>query len=122
MSAQNGQVSVSLDYETGTVNILNGLVRSFIQSLVDLDNIVPLKSFDFSADEGVDDAFEYKIKSLDGRVWKQILTFDDVNDPLQTFHVPDGWRLSEFAYHRVVRDNVVKLYQMYRVTRIKATF
>lgn len=53
--------------------------------------------------------FEYKILAVDGRVWKQTITFDTPRDPKMTFNISDEWRLSEFSNQRDVRDTFVIL-------------
>ena len=51
--------------------------------------------------------FLYKIEAIDGRVWKQTITFDHMTNPLMTFDLSDPWRLSEFSQQRGVRDAFV---------------
>lgn len=51
--------------------------------------------------------FEYKINAADGRVWKQVLTFDNMNDPSMAYEGNDSWRLSEFSTQRGLRDAFV---------------
>ena len=44
----------------------------------------------------------YKIKTTDGRVWKQEIAATGPDQGM-TFDVPDPWRLSEFEPHRPLR-------------------
>jgi hypothetical protein len=57
--------------------------------------------------------FEYKINVLDGRIWKQTITFDDLRNPAMTFNVNDLWRLTEFSQQRTLRDILVALVGSY---------
>jgi hypothetical protein len=77
---------------------------------------VALEKITFTRTSGVGvtpKVFEYKINTVDGRIWKQTITFDNVRDPKMTFNMSDLWRLSEFAQQRNLRDVFVALVGSY---------
>lgn len=95
---------------TYSVDALGG---DLLRRLVDLgDRLIglPLLRFRF---EQVDATavYLYRIWLTDGRLWRQELTFASGNDPdpLLTFEVVPGWKLSEFVPHRELRDFMVQL-------------
>lgn len=54
--------------------------------------------------------YQYKIEAIDGRLWRQTLSFDSPNDPLFTdFNIPDEWRFSEFSQQRDVRAALIRV-------------
>lgn len=89
---------------------------SFIQDLESFNSLVPLKRLDFTQTSS--NVYDYKIKAEPNRNWNQVLTFDNASDPMQTFNVPDGFRLSEFRHQRAVRDCLVALNNKFSITSI----
>ena len=89
---------------------------SFIQDLESFNSAVPLKKLEFT--QTAPTVFDYKIKAQPNRNWNQTLTFDNTLDPLQTFNVPDGFRLSEFKHQRSVRDCLVALNNKFSISSI----
>lgn len=72
--------------------------------------VVPTAKLSFVrlSDAGVEPkVFRYKIEADNGRIWKQTITFDNLQDPQMTFEVADQWRLSEFSNQRNVRNVLV---------------
>lgn len=89
----------------------------FIQALELFAGEVDLKKIDFEATE-TPIVFNYKIKTKDNRNWNQTITFDKPDDPLQTFNVAEGFRLSEFKHQRAIRDCLVALNSKFSITSI----
>lgn len=77
----------------------------------------PISLFRFKLQAGSTKVFNYRIDLMDTRSWIQIVDFtSDVNDPIMTFNVPNGWRLSEFANQREIRDILVLMHQKYTLS------
>lgn len=72
---------------------------------------VPLLRFRFEAEGGTGLIYRYRIWLTDSRIWDQTLTFANAadSDPILSFSVSPGWKLSEFMPHRDLRDQVILL-------------
>lgn len=76
--------------------------------LVNLVNQIPsLELFRLKKETG--NSWEYFLRLHDGRIWRQTINMDQPSDPLLTFNIPAGWRMSEFFPHRLLRDGAIAL-------------
>ena len=75
---------------------------------------MPLVRVLFKVDPAAPALHLYRIEAVDGRKWKQTLRFLSAadTDPAMSFNVTDEWRLSEFKFHREIRDTVVMLHKI----------
>lgn len=85
-------------------------VAEMLQVVVPINKITLLKQSAVGVEPKV---FLYKIEAADGRLWKQVMTFDNPGNPLMTFDVIDAWRLSEFSQQRNVRNAMVAFVAAY---------
>lgn len=78
-------------------------------------SMVPLERFKFERDANDPLVYDYRIWLTGGRIWKQTLSFVGATDsnPTMTFDVAPGWKLSEFAAHRELRDAMVRMRNRY---------
>lgn len=55
--------------------------------------------------------YDYRVKLVDGRVWISSITFANPLDanPIATFTVSPGWKLTEFVPQRSIRDTLIAL-------------
>jgi hypothetical protein len=100
---------VGLNFTATDSDRLMGVLEMF-------NSVVPctLLTFKQVSDPGIEPkVFMYKIEAIDGRVWKQHITFDNLGDPFMTFEVIDPWRLSQFSNQRNVRNTLVALVSAY---------
>jgi len=111
------ETEMALSPETGEINRIYMLLK-------DLYKAVPLTKFVFKRQVGSEVMYDYKIFTVDSRVWKQILDFSSSGDlnVVQTFNVSPGWRLREFTPHRELRDTVSRLVASHKVIELKADF
>jgi len=92
-----------------------GLNGSHLQRLIDLAAVIhqamPLDRFRFQQDDATPEVYSYRIWLIDGRQWKQEITFESPldEDPSMIFDVAPGWKLSEFSAHRDWRALMVDL-------------
>jgi hypothetical protein len=68
--------------------------------------------------------FTYQVKASDGLLWTQTITFASQADPdpQMTFSVLAGWKLSEFAQQRTIRDMLIKCVNLFGASTIKFDF
>ena len=63
----------------------------------------------------------YEFNVSDGRKWKQDLDIVSGVETIQSFNITDGFKESEFALHRIVRQIMIDLVQEYGATDIDFT-
>jgi hypothetical protein len=103
------------------------LVTTLLQRVQVLYDAVALSKIEFKQSPGDPSAFDYEIVALDGRIWKQIVTFAswptvDI-DPPMTFDVPEGWRrVAEFQYHRDLRTHLIAMVNNAAMTNLEITW
>jgi hypothetical protein len=73
-------------------------------------SLLELERFRFERDGGNPLQYDFRIWLTGGRVWKQTLIFAGPGDadPTMTFDVTPGWKVSECAAHRDLRDAMVR--------------
>ena len=55
----------------------------------------------------------YKINLVDGRLWKQTMTFTNMTNPDMTFQIADTWKSTEYSIQSTVRDSLIELVAHY---------
>lgn len=115
-STKNATITTSLPALSASdadIILLMGLANTLYQQValqfIKLDPIV-----------GFPGEYEYKLKTIDNRLWKQKIkpnTAPSV-DYESTFTVVDYWQLHEFSAQRALRDHIVRLIQAKGVTDI----
>jgi len=99
----------SLSLAATDADRVGGLMEMF-------NSVVATAKISFARTTAVDvepKVFLYRIEAVDGRVWRQHITFDSIPNPLMTFEVADAWRLTEFSNQRNVRNALVALVAAY---------
>lgn len=96
------------------VSIDDDLVHALRTTVMQLHAQVPVDRITVEAETF---PATYEIRLLDGRRWTQTFSERSV-DPGMTFTVTDTWKLSEFGYHRDVRNIVLRLLVEQQVTNI----
>lgn len=81
-------------------------VTSHLQAM---HSVVPINKLTFKVKEP-GPHYEYHLKLMDDRQWKQTVTTPIEGDPYMTFDVSDQWRKSEFEKQRTIRDLLVTLW------------
>ena len=106
---------------TQTANWLvsNNWYMSLVAALDALHLVVPMSKVRFMA-KVTPGEFEYKLTTLDGRVFtetiREIVGFDNYESD---FSVTDFWNIRELVPHRVLRDIVVRLHLDAGLTDLK---
>ena len=101
--------ALGADLSGSDLAAVSGLAETF-------GSLLPLSKLSFirQSAEGVEPkVFLYKIEAVDGRIWKQVITFDQAPNPFMTFDVADPWRLSEFSGQRTLRNALVGIVPRY---------
>jgi len=94
---------------------------ALVRSVSAFHAVVPLVRF--RTHQTAPGVFSYLFEAVDGRVWTQTIDFSaSTSDPALTFSVPAGWKLSEFAFQRPIRDLVVRLIPAFGATEIKMVY
>ncbi len=100
-----------------TLDTISGSDLAAISSLAESFGVIlPLSKISLLKQSGVGvepKVFLYKIEAVDGRIWKQVITFDSAADPHMTFDVADPWKLSEFSGQRTLRTKLVAMVSAY---------
>jgi len=114
--------TVNLDSDLTTpISLDQDMVRQMFDALDQLASIVPMTQFQVLRDAQNLLLYTYTIQTLNGRVWQQTLTFANQQDtdPYMTFNVVQGWKLSEFALQRPVRDSAVAILLPLKISRVR---
>ena len=103
---------------------INSLVREelilLFKDMETFNSNVPLASIKVEGDIGSE--YEYGFIAKDGRTWSQVLNMSDPKDPAMTFDVPDGWKLSEFEFHRNIRLRIIAIINEFEMKEFTVTF
>ncbi len=69
-------------------------------------------------------AYNYQVRSADGRVWNQVIAFANATDrdPTMTFAVGVGWKISEEAQQLAIRALLVEMVVNFGATIVKIDF
>jgi len=121
LETKSEEAEIEIKYSGNTILVDNEHFSLLVQSLRRLDEDVPLASFNVEETDPVQHSYSYEFVAKDGREWKQEMHIS-TTDPDMSFDVDDFWKLSEFQYHRPIRDVVVYLVYYYGVTEIKVTW
>lgn len=108
--------SVMCSMDDSRVLTLVSLVKA-MNTVVLLDDIVFKES-------ATPDVFDYKITLKDGRQWKQTIDFTTGTggNTTHTFNVGDGWKMSEYAPQRGIRDLLITMKADFDITDLKFHF
>lgn len=116
---ESNVLTCKIELTSANVLATNRLLLDLITAVQEFNTQVPLQKIQFKYDSG--DDYSYTIIASDGRQWSQVIRFDEMDDPGQSFDVTDFWRITEFKYHRTVRDLIISLHQEFSFTDAKFT-
>jgi hypothetical protein len=93
---------------SGTCSLDDSRVLTLLSLVKDMNTIVLIDDLIFK-ESATPNLFDYKIVLKDTRQWKQTIDFSTGTGPntTHTFNVNDGWKLSEYAPQRAIRDLLI---------------
>ncbi len=115
--------SIKLEMDAAPMIALSDIdLVALYRGLAGVDAIVSLDWWRFLRVDATE-VFTYRFRASDGREWKQTIDFTaSATDPVMTFDVSPGWKLTEFSSHRSVRDLAVKIHGRTTLAALRATF
>ena len=90
-----------------------------------MNTAVPLERVTCVADGMVVGEYDYRIKTIDSRNWKQRIRQGagvPPDDAEMTFDVTDMWKLKEFAPHRALRDLMLQFIHTFQMTEMRCIY
>lgn len=110
------KITIEMENVGAEISIRHQAFSDFLKSLADLNEAVPLSSFEITKQN--DGTYAYDFTTRDDRTWNQELTIT-ADGYGMTFNCPDAWSLAEFVPHRPLRDAVVRLARDTGLTKLE---
>lgn len=120
---QDAEKKVTLEHERPGLMAISVACQEFLAVLHNAHRSVKISKL--TADNGsYPKTLNYQIVLADGRRWKQTFRFFEMRDtdPVMTFDVTDGWKMSEFSLFRDVRDKIIAIQVQYGIKKLAVQY